>query len=101
MKEGEKVKNHFKELDKLEQYLKDHEIPYERIDKYTIPVDQHQIVVPGFLNREWDAICHKGSYGYEDGLLEIMGSISRSEDVEGWLTAEDVIERIEEVENDD
>lgn len=93
-----KVKNHFKELDKLEQYLKDHGIPYERIDKYTFPVDQHQIIVPNAMHRKWDAICHKGSYGYEDGLLEIMGSISRSEDVEGWLTAEDVIERIEEVE---
>lgn len=91
------MKNHFKELDKLEQYLKDHDIPYERIDKYTNPVDQHQIAVPGFLNREWDAVCHLGSYGYENGLLEIMGSISRSDDVEGWLTAEDVIERIEEV----
>lgn len=93
------MKNHFKELDKLEQYLKDHDIPYERIDEYTIPVDRHQIIVPGAMHRKWDAICHRGSYGYEEGLLEIMGSISRSDDVEGWLTAEDVIERIEEVED--
>lgn len=92
------MRNYFNELDKLEQYLKDHGIPYERIDKYTIPQDWHQIIVPNAMHRKWDAVCHKWSYGYEDGLLEIMGSISRSEDVEGWLTAEDVIERIEEVE---
>ncbi len=93
------MKNHFKELDKLEKYLKDHDIPYDRVDRYN-PIDQHQIVSPNFVNCKWSTICHKGSYGYEDGLLEIMGSISRKKDVEGWLTAEDVIERIEEAEDD-
>lgn len=45
----------------------------------------------------WDAICHKYSYGGPEGLLEIMGYIVRSdwdEDVEGWLTAEDVLSRL-------
>ena len=45
----------------------------------------------------WDAICQQGSYGYEDGLLEICGDIVETKDdiVEGYLTAQDVIERIE------
>ena len=92
------------ELDKLEQYMKDHGIKYEREDhnpgsdfEKQRGMDWHQISVPcSGPQKEWDAVCHYGSYGYEDGLLEIMGDIvSTGYDVEGWLTAEDVIERIE------
>ena len=57
---------------------------------------RHQIIVPSKEKHDWDVICHPGSYGYEEGLLEIMGSITRNDEVEGYLTAEDVIERIEE-----
>lgn len=96
------------ELDKLENYLKDHNIPYERIDKVG-EYKRHQ-AEEGLDNRHqilvkdedgvviWDAICHYGSYGYEEGLLEIMGTLVIPEDrdsVAGWLTAEDVIKRIE------
>ena len=45
----------------------------------------------------WDAICHRYSYGGPEGLLEIMGCIVRSDcddDVEGFLTAEDVLARL-------
>ena len=42
--------------------------------------------------RLWDAICCYGSYGFEDGLLEIMGDIvPGKDDVLGWLTADDVL----------
>ena len=62
------------------------------VDKHQILVkDEDRVVI-------WDAICHFGSYGYEEGLLEIMGTLVRPEDrdsVAGWLTAEDVIKRIE------
>lgn len=102
-----------KELDKLEKYLQEHNIAYQRIDergnmvcvdvKNIAPLDainayltRHQIIVPSKQNREWDVICHPGSYGYKEGLLELMGNISRNDDVEGYLTAEDVIERIKE-----
>ena len=91
-----------KELDKLEEYLKEKGIKYERYDEMPLSknyiIDYHQICVPCWNpeTRDWDAICHRGSFGYEEGLLEIMGSITRNDDVEGWLTAEDVIERIEE-----
>ena len=98
-----------KELDKLEQYLKSKNINYERIDKEDKPLDdehqyafvefeQHQIIVFENGERKWDAICHRGSYGAEEGLLEIYGSIvplTASDTVEGWLTADDIIRRVE------
>lgn len=44
-----------------------------------------------------DAICHDGSYGRHDGLLEMMGLLTEEEaecdSVVGWLTAEQVFER--------
>jgi hypothetical protein len=95
------------ELDKLEQYLQDAGIRYKRIDNESpyeadagLPKDfgnWPQLVVYDSAGRQmWDAICHWGSYGYEQGLLEIMGSVlTGNEDVIGYLTAQDVIERIE------
>ena len=89
------------ELDKLEKYLKEHSIPYERVDEESRAhsgINRHQIGVPTLepRGREWDAVCHYGSYGYEEGLLEIYGTIAGN-DVVGWLTAENVIKRIEEM----
>lgn len=86
------------ELDKLEEYLKKNNIPYKRVDE---GMRRHQILVPEeYPNAEWDAICQLGSYGYEDGLLEIMGDLVDEEKdgdtVVGYLTAEDVVKRIEE-----
>lgn len=97
------------ELNKLEAYLKDNQIPYERIDQEEIPLEgypytfvqfeRHQIYVPSAKEAKWDAICHHGSYGAEEGLLEIYGEIvspMAGDSVEGWLTAKDVIKRIEQ-----
>ncbi len=92
------------ELDKLQKYLDDKGIPYERTDTERVfdgmDMSRHQINV--YKDQEktalwFDAICHPGSYGYEAGLLEIMGDIVESEydDVEGWLTAEEIIDRME------
>ena len=83
------------QLDKLEEYLKENGIEYERIDTDDI----HQINVPNSKNKKWDAICHYGSFGYKEGLLEIYGEIvpeNIGDTVEGYLTAEDVINRINE-----
>lgn len=97
------------QLDKLEIYLREHNIAYDRIDKeevleetphgkYVVQCEQHQIIVPPQnQKRQWDVICHRGSYGHEEGLLELMGIITRGYGVEGWLTADDVIKRIEGV----
>lgn len=98
--------NRLKELDKLEAYLKRKGIQYQRVD---IPADEnniehHQIAVPCIMEeREWDAVCQPGSYGYPYGFIEIMGNIVDKDykyGVQGWLTAEDVIERIERRERD-
>ena len=95
------------ELDILTQYLKDHNIPFERYDcgkrddiklddEYTFHIDRHQICVPNQQYILWDVICQEGSYGYRDGLLEACGDIVEVDDVvEGYLTAQDIIERIE------
>lgn len=40
----------------------------------------------------WDAICGYGSYGFKQGLLEVMGNIRDDNGVDGWLTAEQVVE---------
>lgn len=79
------------ELDKLENWLKEHDVNYARRDQ-DYEYGRHIIIVfDEAWNRKWDAICQYGSYGYEDGLLEIYGEIC--DDVEGWLTAEQVIEK--------
>lgn len=89
------------ELDKLETYLKEHGYEYTREDFDGIQSydTKHQIIVYKDGERLWDAICHPGSYGYEEGLLEIYGDIVwhdiDGDTVRGWLTADDVISRIE------
>ena len=86
------------ELDKLEHWLKCNRIEYERFDNDGV-IERHQIIVYKDGERVWDAICQKGSYGYESGLLEVMGdSVVLPEDgdsVCGYLTAQDVINRLE------
>ena len=46
---------------------------------------------------DWDAICHSGSYGHENGLIEVMGLPQCQGDVIGWLTAEDVLKMVDEL----
>lgn len=48
--------------------------------------DGLQIVCDG-----WDAICHNGSYGHQQGLIEVMGIID-DEDVVGHLTAKEILD---------
>lgn len=103
-----------REMDKLEAFLKENYIVYERIDKEDKypesarravkalfkkhgheyePIDVHQIIVYDKGGRRtWDVICQRGSFGVEEGLLEGMGDIFN--DAEGWLTADEIIERI-------
>ena len=75
------------EMGKLAQGLVIKQIPFQVIPMF----NGLQI-----LCKDWDAICHSGSYGHSEGLLEIYGSIVQSEydDVEGYLTAEEILERL-------
>ena len=89
------------ELDKLEEYLKVNGYEYERIDEegsaFAPMFNRHQIYVYKDGEVDWDVICHYGSYGYKEGLLEIYGNIVRADlkdGVEGWLTADEIIERL-------
>ena len=62
--------------------------------KTTSFLDGIQIVVG---DRDWDAICHSGSYGHEIGLIEVMGLPQCQGDVIGWLTANDVLKMVDEL----
>ena len=105
---GLKITRDLTELDKLEKYLKEHGYKYDRTDDDGMEIaglhglmhciDQHQIVVYKGEIRDWDVICQYGSYGCEKGLLEAMGErVVREggDSVEGYLTADEIIERLE------
>lgn len=71
-----------------------HDIPFEIAEYW----DGFLIGYPSLKEDERvsDAVCHNGSYGRQEGLLEIMGLVNEEEvgdSVEGWLTAEQVFER--------
>lgn len=95
------------ELNKLEKYLKEHGYKYDRTDDDgkimrspfgLLPTfDHHQIIVYENGERSWDVILNSGSYGAEKGLLEAMGSriVRGGDSVEGYLTADEIIERLE------
>lgn len=88
------------ELDKLEEYLKECGILYQRFDAeknldgmgLAFKIERHKIVVPDEAHQKWCVVCQTGSYGHRDGLLEGYGSLFNR--TEGWLTANDVIARI-------
>lgn len=92
-----------RELDKLEFYCKGRGFNYKREDEWVSDMrERHLIIVyDENQNRLWDAACSPGTYGYEQGKLEIFGSIVFEDDpdgaegVVGWLMANEVIERIE------
>lgn len=94
-------------LGKLEMYLYERGFVYRRLDgmhyaKSGIRHDRHQIIVyrNGFCYEQWfDVIFQHGSFGFDDGLLEIQGPypfVKIDDSVEGSLTADEIIKRIEE-----
>lgn len=81
------------EIEKLAKLLTNANIPFEYNSVIT---SRDQICYPSRDNCICDAVCHQYSYGGNEGLLEIMGLVREecADDVEGWLTAEEVFERI-------
>lgn len=54
-------------------------------------VDGLQIVADS-----WDVVCFTDSYGAQRGLLEAMGrTITGNDDVEGYLTANEILRRLD------
>lgn len=98
------------EFEKLVNMLNDAKIPYERNDddpnnEYYM-VTGHEpmkrIIYGSDLAPGNCCVCSViygwGSYGYDEGLIEIMGLLTPEEeecdDVRGYLTADDVFNRI-------
>lgn len=91
-----KTDERYKEIFRLDEMLKEKEIPHV----FRNVMDGWQIIYPGGGEKKvMDAIEHFGSYGNEQDLLEIMGLPTSEEEecdsVLGYLTAEEVFERIE------
>lgn len=78
------------ELNNLAVGLINRGIPFKFKDLY----NGGQIETPS-----WDVICHDYSYGHERGLLEALGDDIVDEDykgdVEGYLTAREILDRID------
>ena len=75
--------------DKMEQLLIENNIKYRRKRCY----EGWQFFIDG---TDGDIICHNYSYGGYNGLWESMGFDWDEENVTGYLTAEEVINRLKE-----
>lgn len=90
------------EFNKLVKLLDEANIPYERYDSLNISEDSsldiYRIHYPKHQHLVCSCIFGRGTYGSYEGLLEIMGLLTPEESehgsVVGFLTAENVFERI-------
>ena len=79
-----------KELDKLG-------IPWEdrsEVGKGMIGIYRTHFYIGGNL---WSVVIGRGTYGQEVGALELMTSAINGGEPVGWLSAENVIEKVKEV----
>lgn len=82
----------YKEIHKLDKLLTEASIPHT----FSTFFDGWQVCYPTDKGRIMDAVEHFGSYGADDDLLEIMGlTEDTSDNIEGWLSAEEVFNRIQ------
>lgn len=88
------MKIEYNPLNNLAQMLLKLNIPFEDPSRESMG----QILYPNDVDRRCSIIFGPGSYGYEDGLLEIQGLLTDEEettnDVLGYLTVGDVLARI-------
>ena len=82
-----------REIERLVKMLESAKIPFELADD-VMGNSNNQVWYPNYNAKICDVICHKYSYGGNDGYLEIMGLTENGDSVEGWLTAEQVFCRI-------
>lgn len=85
----EMSENNMTEMNKLAVLLANNNIPFEIKAFNFLDKPTWQICSPSIADTKVDAICHAGSYGHENGLIEIMSRFE--EDVVGWLTAEEAL----------
>ena len=81
------------EMGKLEWLLQEAKIPYRIEYIWGMPSVRYYGHGEALI---CEAVCHSGSYGHEIGLLEIMGLTRNDDSVEGWLTSDEVFDRISE-----
>ena len=106
-----------KEIERLHEKLIEAGIEHEWIDRTPRGYEEFTRRHPGWFKGKtwgWQIIIHKpdgerlvsaiegyGTYGYEDDKIEIMGLLTPEEEeynsVAGWLTADEVFQRIREV----
>ena len=97
----------YKEIFRLKKMLEDAKIPFDFYEmdeeaRTIIPTWEHwHINYPSKESCIISAIEGVGSYGEQDDKLEIMGGLTKEEEdggdnVVGWLTAENVFERIKQ-----
>jgi hypothetical protein len=94
----------YKEIFRLKEMLEDAGIPFEFEDRSILQADfqSYQIGFP-VINPMHEMVCSVtqgfGTYGADVDKLEIMGLLTEKElaidSVRGWLTAENVFNRIE------
>ena len=86
--------NKYDEIFKLKEMLENAEIPFE----FSEYMGGYHLCYPNNKTKECSVIEHDGSYGREQDLLEIMGLLTdeelQNDDVVGFLSAENVFERI-------
>lgn len=84
-----------RELDKLGRMLANAGISYRT--HYDMDLEIHRLYVFLSHGRRLSAICGRNTYGGDQGLLEIMGGLTKSEyscdNVLGYLKARDVFKR--------
>lgn len=91
------MKRKYNEILKLKDMLESAKIPFDFSKAYN---GYHIVYPPANYKRVCSVIEHDYSYGKEKDLLEIMGLITEEEkdawddDVFGYLTAEEVFQRI-------
>ena len=87
------------EMNKLIAILAMEEIPFEVIENIYWD-NTPQVWIPNKKKPIADIICHSGSYGGNEGLLEIMADFSYDnyhDSVKGYLTANEALNIIWDV----
>lgn len=89
------------ELENLKLLLEENNIEYKFIfERASNPKYNRRLVklYNEYGDEVLSAICHYGSYGYEQGKIEIMGLLTKEESkhnsVVGFLDAKNVLKRI-------
>ena len=100
----------YKEIFRLKKMLEDANIPFDFFEmnpeaRKIMPEFEHwHINYPNRNKFIISVIEGFGTYGEQDDKLEIMGGLTEEEkedcDVIGWLTAEEVFERIKKLEEE-